>query len=161
MEIHFPPFRRPPGHGTPVKIGADIRVTDRDQSLPGRRGHQIQFIQSATMVNITLSAAARATQAVAFPVTPPQNAIGYVALINIGANTVTNGVYTVLLHSSLANSGLSQAVAAVRKGMDNAAYGNAGQGIAPIVNGQAIYQTTISGTVNADFQIYLVGWVLS
>ena len=157
----FSPFHRPPGHGSAANPVTDIRVTDRDQSLPGRRGHQLQFCSPNTIVSVTNGSAARATQSAALPQVVPPNAIGVIVITNILSNTVTSGVYTVLLHTDPNNSGQAQAIFWHKKGMDNTAYSSSQQGIAPIVNGQIVYQTTISGTVNVNFQIMLVGWILS
>jgi hypothetical protein len=138
-----------------------IAATDRSQSLPGRRGVQVQFSDIGTIVHAPGVTASLATSYAPFPVPPPPNAIGYLALINIGANTSAAGTLAVHLHSAIGNTQVNQAIGSTKQNMDSNGTANASQSMAPIVNGQALYEFFVTGTVNADVDIYLVGWVLA
>lgn len=150
------PVRTPP-HVT-------IASTDRTQSLPGRRGHQLAIGPNmGTIVNNNTITTTQATAYYSFPVTPPPNAVGYIAFVFMSSNTadLTSSI-SLLFHNDVGNSLRGTAVGGAALQMDTGQSIASGQVFAPIVKGRAVIEMRVAGSSpSVGVTVYLVGWVLA
>lgn len=139
-------------------------ITNWDQVSQGQRGQTYKWIPSGSselVVNLTGQTAAITQRLDKFQSPIPRNAKDSILIVSIASNTNAGGVVNWLGFPDVnAGTGVSNACAAISATMNNASNINRGQHRLPIVNGGLYYQAAVTGTVNYDLLIYLVGFVL-
>ena len=143
--------------------GTVKEVTNWDRLTKGQRAHRTVWLPSGQHYAIASATGQTAGLAVAIglPTGPvPKNAVGFKLIGFINANTVTTGNIKAMVFRDDQNTSLfTDSAFMVTCPMFAANYVQRFSGEAPIVQGGIAWATAVTGTVNYDITIYVVGFV--
>jgi hypothetical protein len=142
-----------------------VRITERKQIKSGHRGVTYQWLPTGQELRIVtatgqtgaLSPGVSGASAVN---SHPPDASGVIIMLTINANTNTAGQARGIIFRDVNGTNGAHSALHVSQEMGNNTWKSRIVGVCPYVDGGVYWGTEVNGTVNYDFLVDIVGWVL-
>lgn len=138
-----------------------VTVSDRQKIAIGHRGQKVGYLPDALPTNPeTFTSRTTAIGVRRTSVSPlPPGATSVRIMVTIAPNTATGGTVNFLAYASEARAsagGIANSAGSFRGNMTNASHVWSSTFDVPLVNGNILWEATVSGTVNFNLNVYVI-----
>lgn len=140
-----------------------IKIRHREEITKGHRGHTMIWLPSGHHERIVTATGTTGALSPGFAGSSAHtgpDVIGVIVMIGLNANTNTSGQVRAMVFRDRDGSANTDAAVHASQEMGNNTWTTKTTGIAPMIDNGVYWQTQISGTVNYDFFLDIIGWVL-